>query len=115
MALAASKIKAKGTGGIFLASFTLTPSGSYATGGDSIDFVTSLGYTNRQPDFVTVIGKAGFVYMYDYTAKKLLVFCNTAGGADAALGELSAGAYPVGVTGDVIRGMVAWIGLPKLT
>lgn len=83
---------------------TLAASGSYATGGDVVDF-TQLGsvYRAKDPIFVEIQGKAGFVYQYDVVNKKVLVFCNTAGAANAPLGEHTAIAYVAGVTGDTIR------------
>lgn len=82
----------------------LTPSGNYATDGDVIDF-TALGsyWRSKNPLFVMIQGKAGFVYQYDIENKKVLVFTNTAGAANAALGQHTAAAYVAGVTGDVIR------------
>lgn len=84
---------------------TLTPSGSYAAGGDAFDFVSGLVgvTTNKQPSIVLIEGKAGFAFSYDYANKKVLVFTNTAGGANNALGEHTAAAYAAGVTGDAIR------------
>lgn len=83
---------------------TLVASGSYATGGDTIDF-TQLGSIIRAKDplFVEVNGIAGFVYQYNRVTKKLLVYANTAGGSNAPLGEHTAAAYAAGVTGDTIR------------
>lgn len=88
---------------------TLAASGSYATGGDAIDF-TNLGSILRAKDplFVEVQGIAGFVYQYNRVTKKLLVYCNTAGGANAPLGEHTAAAYAAGVTGDTIRARIVF-------
>lgn len=83
---------------------TLAASDSYATGGDAVDF-RQLGsiYRAKDPYLVIAMGKAGFVYQYDYANRKMLVFCNTAGGANAALGEHTAAAYAAGVSGDTIK------------
>lgn len=83
---------------------TLVASGSYATGGDTIDF-TQLGSITRAKDplFVEVTGIAGFIYQYNRVTKKLLVYCNTAGGVNLKLDEHTAIAYVAGVTGDTIR------------
>ena len=115
MALTLTRGNRKLNGGILIASFSIVASGSYATGGDAADFAPPLGFTNHQPDNVDLEGIAGFTYVYNYTTKKVMVFCNTAGGADQPLGELSAGAYPAGITGDTIRAIVTYIGLPKLS
>jgi hypothetical protein len=82
----------------------LVASGNYSTGGDTVDF-TALGsyWRSKDPLFVEIQGKAGFVYQYDVENKKVLVYSNTAGGANAPLGEHTAAAYAAGVTGDVIR------------
>lgn len=115
MALAVALNKRSKTSGVLIAKFTLTPSGSYSTNGDSVDFAPKVGFTNRQPDYVDINGVAGFTYAYKRSTKKMLVFCNTAGGADQPLGELSAGAYPAGITGDTIEALCFWIPTPGLT
>lgn len=83
---------------------TLAASGNYAAGGDSVDF-TQLGsiLRARDPLFVDIQGISGFVYQYNRSTKKVLVYCNTAGAANAPLGEHTAAAYAAGVTGDTIR------------
>ncbi len=90
---------------------TLVASGSYATGGDTVDF-TQLGsiYRAKDPLFVDIQGKAGFIYQYDITNKKVLVYTNTAGGANNPLGEHTAAAYVAGVTGDTIRVRMVFAG-----
>lgn len=114
MALTGTRLKAGKSGNTFVAVFSVVASGNYATGGDSLDFGTIVSYTNRQPDMVLISGMAGFVYQYDLVNKKMLVFCNTAGGANAALGEHTAAAYVAGVTGDSIRAICYWVPLPGL-
>ena len=83
---------------------TIVASGNYAAGGDTLD-LTQLGSILRAKDplFVEIQGISGFVYQYNPTTKKVLVYCNTAGGANAPLGEHTAAAYAAGVTGDTIR------------
>lgn len=92
----------------FTAYFLVVPSGTYPTGGDAADFGGLIGYTDKQPIDVDIRGKAGFVYQYDYQNKKMFVYCNTAGGANAPLGEHTNIAYVAGVTGDVIIAMVRY-------
>lgn len=91
---------------------TISFSGSYSTGGDTFDLTASLvdarpGFTgmqtNKQPEYVDIAGKAGFVYTYDMANKKIMVYTNTAGGANNALGEHTAAAYAAGVTGDTVK------------
>lgn len=72
MALTGALLKRHGFG-IVEALVTITASGSYATGGDTLDFAPVVGYTNRQPNFVTIEGIAGFRYEYDKANKKVLV------------------------------------------
>jgi hypothetical protein len=86
--------------------FQVTVSGNYATGGDvlAIDALYRYGGTSRLLG-AWFWGKNGFVYMWDQATKKFMVFCNTAGGANAALGEHTAAAYAAGVASDVIYGM----------
>lgn len=110
MALAVSNIKKRQNGGLFAATFDVTPSGNYAAGGEvlapTLESISALG---KAPDFVKVDGKAGFVFQYDHANKKLLTFCNTAGGANAALGEHTAAAYVAGITGVAHRGVAIWL------
>ena|SRR5579872_877985 len=98
---------------------TLTASGSYTTGGDSLDFtkitfpggisfpiqsVPHQGWVQSQP----AAGGSASGYLYAYlngaaiTGCKLQVF--NSGGSGNPHVELSAGAYPGGVTGDTIVG-----------
>lgn len=90
---------------------TLVASGSYATGGDTVDF-TQLGsvYRARDPLFVAIEGIAGFIYQYNPVTKKVLVYANTAGASNAPLGEHTAAAYAAGVTGDTIRVRMVFAG-----
>jgi hypothetical protein len=111
MALTAAVLKKTSSGGAITALFSIVASGSYATGGDPLDFAPLVGYTNRQPSFVDINGKAGFEYKYDLANKKMFVYCNTAGGANAALGEHTAATYAAGVSGDTIVAMAIWIPL----
>lgn len=105
MALAATKVKVVKLGNAILLEFTVTASGNYAAGGDALDLAPLVGIPGgRQPLHVSIRGKAGFVYEYDLAAKKMMVFVNTAGGVNTALGEHTAVAYVAGITGDTIRG-----------
>ena len=89
-------------------------SGNYPANGEPVDFSAVVGFTNREPDDVDVMGKAGFVYQYDPVNDKILVYCNTAGGANAPLGEHTAAAYAAGVTGDSITAECEWRTVPSL-
>jgi hypothetical protein len=114
MAIAATLLKRRQTPLGIVGLVQLTASGSYSTGGDSVDLATVVGMTNRKPDFVEIAGIAGFVYQYDQANKKVLVYCNTAGGSNAALGEHTAATYATGVSGDTILALAYWIATPKL-
>lgn len=83
---------------------TIVASGNYVANGDPVDF-TQLGSILRAKDplFVEIQGKNGFIYQYDITNKKVLVYVNTAGGANAALGEHTAAAYAAAIPTDTIR------------
>lgn len=72
MAVAGTLLKRVGTNEI-TGVFSLAFSGSYATGGDALDFATLIGATNRQPVFVEIQGIAGYRYEYDLTNKKVIV------------------------------------------
>lgn len=92
---------------------TITPSGSYVTAGDTLSFagldIIKSGqiplrveiYSNRPTS-----SPQTNLYFYNYAPGtsqangKMQVFTGAA--AQTALTELSAGAYPAGVTGDVI-------------
>lgn len=110
MALAVSNIKKRQVAGMFVATFDVTPSGNYVAGGEVLaPTLESIHPLGRAPDDVEVNGKAGFVFMYDHAAKKLLAFVNTAGGVNAALGEHTAVAYVAGITGVAHRGLAIWL------
>lgn len=99
---AGSVVKAFGTAAV---------SGTYTSGGDVFSFANTAGKlipTGFPPiGPVQVIGKAGFVYQFSRGTTLanglLLIFCNTAGGSNAALGEHTAASVVAGVTGDTIR------------
>ena len=80
---------------------TFTASGNYATPGDAISWANTNVKSTQAPVFLTATGEAGFVYVYDYSTAKLKVYTSGANAQDP-LAELSDGAYPAGVTGDVI-------------
>lgn len=92
---------------------TVTPSGSYATGGDACSFAgldqVKTDQLPVQVEFYSARPTSSAqtnLYAYQYTPGttlangKFQVFTGAA--AQTALTELSAGAYPAGVTGDVI-------------
>ena len=111
MAVAISLIKRNLAGRPKKASCTLTFSGTYPTGGEVVDFAAILGIGSRQPDTIDINGKAGFIYSYDGANKKVMVFTNSAGGANAALTEHTNIGYVGGVSGDTVIADAAWNGL----
>lgn len=110
MALALTVTKKTKQMRIFEIVGTLVFSGSYpGSGGDTLD----LGPYNplvssRNPDFVDIMGKAGFSYLYDFAQKKVTVRVNDAGGANAPQGEHTTAAYAAGVTGDSVVLVARW-------
>lgn len=98
--------------------FVVIPTGNYAALGDTIDF-TSLGdlvMSEYAPIFVVIQsaksgGASGFDYSYNpgttMSNGKFQVFTGAA--AQSPLTELTAGAYPAGVTGDTIIGYADFI------
>lgn len=110
MALAVSGIKRRQVQGLLFAAFEVTPSGSYATGGEVLaPTAESMHFQGRSPDFLEVYGKAGFVFQYNHATGKLMTFCNTAGGANGALGEHTAASYVAGITGVAHKGVAIWV------
>lgn len=110
MALAVTGIKKRQVAGMFVATFDVTPSGNYATGGEVLaPTLESMHPLGKSPDLVRVQGFAGFVFQYNPSAKKLLTFCNTAGGANGALGEHTVAAYVAGITGVAHKSMAIWL------
>ena len=84
---------------------TILASGSYVTGGDTVDFAKGDIHSSRVPDWVEIHGEAGYVYGYKpgttISNGKVIAF---EAGADAApLDEVAAGAYPAALIADVIR------------
>jgi len=86
---------------------TLALTGTYPTLGDPLDFGPH-DRLQKQPDLVRVFSKAGFVYQYDHENKKLLSYANTAGGANAPLGEHTNATYVAGILADVPRFEATW-------
>jgi hypothetical protein len=80
---------------------TLTPSGSYTTGGDTLDFTTVANQigASQAPVQVWVGGATGDTYAFVRAASPTLangkIKVNTASNT-----ELGAGAYPGRITGD---------------
>lgn len=88
--------------------FTIVASGNYAAGGEALALKT-LAALQDAPIHVNITGKAGFQYVYDYAADKMMVFTNSAGGANGALTEHTAVAYVAGITGDTIKGYAVFL------
>lgn len=77
---------------------TITPSGSYVTGGDVLSFTDPNIKSSRIPEEVVIHGIAGFGYSYDPQTDQsdglMLAHDGTT--------ELAAAAYPAGVLADTI-------------
>lgn len=92
--------------------FQITASGNYTTGGDTLDLATITGAdglstppsTTQLPIQVVITGQAGYVYQYvpgsSNANGKVKVLQSASSGNPLA--EISAAAYPAGVTGDTI-------------
>jgi hypothetical protein len=89
----------------------LTLSGSYPTGGDTLDLSVT-GFTNRKPDMAIIQGIAGYIYQWDRANNKL--FVRGGAGAAAALAEFTSGAYSAALTGDTILARLEWMAVPQL-
>jgi len=77
--------------------------GSYVTNGDTWDPTPLLSTTGQGViDYIDLNSAAGYVFAYDYSAKKLKIY-STGPGSGNALAELAAGAYPAGLTSASIR------------
>lgn len=89
---------------------SITPSGSYAANGDTLDLsaIAGLG-TNAVPDFAEINSEASPQSGYFYGFKAGTTLANgkftvsQCAGSAAAAGDIGAGAYPAGVTGDTIK------------
>lgn len=92
----------------------VTLSGSYPALGEPIDWDAAVGFTNRSPSFVVIVGNAGFVYQWDFANQKLRVRVNDAGGANAPMGEHTTAAYAGGVSADTIIASIFWRTTPGL-
>lgn len=118
------------TGKMLRIYFTVTPSGSYATGGDTLDLTAVFGTTGLPgysfptaslPERVEIQSvkptSAAQTNLFEYSYVPGTTLANgkfqvfTGAAAQTALTELSAGAYPAGVTAHVIEG-VAIIPVP---
>lgn len=95
MAIAVTVSTKFGSGKTVMVLGVLTPSGTYTTGGDTLLPSQFGAGTTKKPHTLDVNGKGLYQYVYDNEASKLKIL--TAGA------ELAAGAYPAGVTSDVIR------------
>ncbi len=83
----------------------LIASGSYVTGGDTLNFSHTNIKSSRAPVWCTVDGVNGFVYgwVLGATLQTQRLTAHEAGAQGSALDEVAAGAYPVGITTDVPR------------
>jgi len=106
MAVVATYLKRQGRGDLE-AVVGLVFSGTYPTGGETVDFAAVVGYTTRQPTVVPTSGQFGYTYNYDLANKKMKIFTT----ADT---EVAAGAYPANVAADIVRAVPHWFTIPQL-
>lgn len=96
-------IKNLDLGQAWLVVFPITLSGSYGAGGESLSGVfTNFGFKASSPPFhVTAEDTSGYTFRFVASTNKLMVYTSGANAQDP-FAELSAGAYPGGLTTDVI-------------
>lgn len=109
MTLAVTKRKQGGNG--LIAYVSITNSGDYPTGGDSVDFVAAVGITGRKPDLAVITGIAGYIYQWDKANNKVFVR-GSAATAGAALAEFTSGAYSAALTADTVIARLEWVAIP---
>lgn len=80
---------------------TVTFSGSYTTGGDSVSLTGLFPGQRSAAELVKIDGKSGYVYKFDRNNSKILVMQAPATGTNP-LAEIPASAYPSGVTSDTV-------------
>lgn len=78
---------------------TLSFSGSYTTGGEVASFSHSAIKTTKPPIHIQIEGSSGYKYEFQRSSGKVIVRQSAAAGSPGA--EISAAAYPGGVTADV--------------
>lgn len=87
--------------------FTITASGNYATGGDTLDLTAlKLPGIGQIPTWTEIVGVNGFTYSYvngtTLANGKMKVFVEATVATNTPLAEHTAVAYVAGVTGDTI-------------
>ena len=102
MAIAITVTQEHNLGDVLMVRGTFVFSGTYPTGGEVLTGFAGLVKSTLKALDMLIHGKGGFVYTYDEAANKVQVFVNTAGGANAPLGEHTAAGYVGGVSGDVV-------------
>lgn len=78
---------------------TLSFSGSYTTGGEVVNLSHSAIKTTKPPVHMQIDSSSGYKYEYQRSTGKVMVRQSAAAGSPGA--EISAAAYPGGVTSDV--------------
>lgn len=99
-------------GNVMGATGNLTPAGNYVTGGE----VPTGGmaaipryFDGRKPDYMNIVGVAGYSYRYDKANDKIMVFYNdNNNAADGPAIEIPAAAYPAAVLADIITFFAIW-------
>jgi len=99
-------IKNLDLGQAWLVVFPVTLSGTYSAGGESLSGAFS-GFNFKSPSVpfhITAEDVNGYSFRYIASTNKLMVYTSGANAQDP-FAELSAGAYPGGLTTDVITGI----------
>lgn len=98
--------------------FTVTASGSYVTGGDTLDLTAITGApglvlppTGQLPLQVVITGIAGYDYKYvnGSAQNNGLVQVRQSAGSAAPMSQIAQSSYPAGVTGDTIIGRATFL------
>lgn len=83
---------------------------NYPALGEPVDYSLLNSLTNRQPNFVQVVGESGYDFRYDRALKLLKVFFGDYNNAaDGPLIEIPTAAYPAGVVADIVIARVVWL------
>jgi hypothetical protein len=79
----------------------ITFSGNYATGGDSVTLTGLYPGQRTAARIVAINNISGYTYRYDHANSRIRVYQAPSTGSNP-LSEISAAAYPSGVTGDTV-------------
>lgn len=85
---------------------TVAATGNYPTGGDIVDMKSEKIKSSSAPQFTSFVGRAGYTYVFlpgSTRSNGKMKILTGAAAVSSPSAELSPGAYPAGITGDLIR------------